>query len=219
MLIKCPNCNAQYEVPNDIIPAAGRDVQCSSCSKTWFVTSLSGRKSVTDKVSKYESLEKGKLSKFETTESFLTDKSNKEVDRDVLEILREEADREIQARLRDGDGEDATKKLSNKSAINKKALPDNIEIGTTLDEAPDTSATIKGPSKSKITSGKIGFIIGLVIIVLCWAIYTYDASITQSVPQTAIYIDIFKSYVDYMQIVRDDFIKYLVQAIIDYSDP
>ena len=215
MLIKCPNCNAQYEVPNDIIPAAGRDVQCSSCSKTWFVTSLSGKKSTKDKVSKYESLEKDNLSKFETTESFLTDKSNKQVDRDVLEILREEADREIQARLREGDGEDTTKKLSNKKAINKKALPDNIEIGTTLDEAPDTSATIKGPSKSKITSGKIGFIIGLVIIVLCWAIYTYDASITQSVPQTAIYIDIFKSYVDYMQIVRDDFIKYLIQAIID----
>ena len=215
MLIKCPNCNAQYDVPNDIIPAAGRDVQCSSCSKTWFVTSLYGKKSTKDKVSKYQSLEKGNLSKFETTESFLTDKSNKEVDRDVLEILREEADREIQARLRDSDDEDTTKKLSNKSAINKKALPDNIEIGTTLDEAPDTSATIKGPIKSKITSGKIGFIIGLVIIVLCWAIYTYDASITQSVPQTAIYIDIFKSYVDYMQIVRDDFIKYLIQAIID----
>ena len=215
MLIKCPNCNAQYEVPNDIIPAAGRDVQCSSCSKTWFVTSLSGKKSTKDKVSKYESLEKGNLSKFETTESFLTDKSNKQVDRDVLEILREEADREIQARLREDDGEDTTKKLSNKKAINKKALPDNIEIGTTPDEAPDTSATIKGPSKSKITSGKIGFIIGLVIIVLCWAIYTYDASITQSVPQTAIYIDIFKSYVDYMQIVRDDFIKYSIQAIID----
>jgi len=119
MLIKCPNCNAQYDVPNDIIPAAGRDVQCSSCSKTWFVTSLYGKKSTKDKVSKYESLEKGNLSKFETTESFLTDKSNKEVDRDVLEILREEADREIQARLRDGDGEDTTKKLSNKSAINK----------------------------------------------------------------------------------------------------
>ena len=215
MLIKCPNCNAQYEVPNDIIPAAGRDVQCSSCSKTWFVTSLSGKKSTKDKVSKYESLEKGNLSKFETTESFLTDKPNKQVDRDVLEILREEADREIQARLREGDGEDTTKKLSNKKAINKKALPDNIEIGTTLDEAPDTSATIKGPSKSKITSGKIGFIIGLVIIVLCWAIYTYDASITQSVPQTAIYIDIFKSYVDYMQMARDDFIKYLMQVIID----
>ena len=215
MLIKCPNCNAQYEVPDDIIPAAGRDVQCSSCSKTWFVTSLYGKKSTKDKVSKYQSLEKGNLSKFETTESFLTDKSNKEVDRDVLEILREEADREIQARLRDSDDEDTTKKLANKSAINKKALPDNIEIGTTLDEAPDSIATVTGPSKSKITSGKIGFIIGLVITVLCWAIYTYDDSITQSAPQTAIYIDIFKSYVDYMQIARDDFIKYLKKAIIN----
>jgi len=215
MLIQCPNCNAQYEVPNDIIPATGRDVQCSSCSKTWFVTSLSDKKSTKDKVSKYESLEKGNLSKFETTESFLTDKSNKEVDRDVLEILREEADREIQARLRDGDGEDTTKKLSNKRVINKKVLPDNIEIGTTLDEAPDTSFAVTDLSKSKITSGKIGFIIGLVIIVLCWAIYTYDASITQSVPQTAIYIDIFKGYLDSMQIARDDFIKYLIQAIID----
>ena len=215
MLIKCPNCNAQYDVPNDIIPTAGRDVQCSSCSKTWFVTSLYGKKSTKDKVSKYQSLEKGSLSKFETTESFLTDKSNKEVDRDVLEILREEADREIQARLRDSDDEDTTKKLSNKSAINKKALPDNIEIGTTLDEAPDSIATVTGPSKSKITSGKIGFIIGLVITVLCWAIYTYDDSITQSAPQTAIYIDIFKSYVDYMQIARDDFIKYLKKAIIN----
>ena len=215
MLIKCANCNAQYEVPDDIIPAAGRDVQCSSCSKTWFVTSLSGKKSTKDKVSKYESLEKGNLSKFETTESFLTDKSKKEVDRDVLEILREEADREIQARLRDSDDEDTTKKLSNKSAINKKALPDNIEIGTTLDEAPDSTATVTGPSKSKITSGKIGFIIGLVVIVLCWTIYTYDDSITQSVPQSAIYIDILKSYVDYIQVARDDFIKYLIPVIIN----
>jgi hypothetical protein len=166
-------------------------------------------------VSKYESLEKGKLSKFETTESFLTDKSNKEVDRDVLEILREEADREVQARLRDSDGKDSTKKLSNKSAINKKALPDNIEIGTTLDEAQDTSATDKDPNKSKITSGTIGFIVGLVLIVLCWAVYTYDDSITQEVPQTAMYIDIFKSYMDYIQIVRDDFMKYLIQTIIN----
>ena len=49
MFIKCPNCDAQYEVPNDIIPATGRDVQCSSCSKTWFVTGQSGKKIVKDK--------------------------------------------------------------------------------------------------------------------------------------------------------------------------
>jgi len=36
MRLICPNCGAQYEVPDDVIPAAGRDVQCSNCGFTWF---------------------------------------------------------------------------------------------------------------------------------------------------------------------------------------
>lgn len=36
MRLNCPNCNAQYEVPDDVIPEDGRDVQCSNCGKTWF---------------------------------------------------------------------------------------------------------------------------------------------------------------------------------------
>jgi predicted Zn finger-like uncharacterized protein len=36
MRLICPNCTAQYEVPADVIPQAGRDVQCSNCSHTWF---------------------------------------------------------------------------------------------------------------------------------------------------------------------------------------
>ncbi|MCX7567249.1 zinc-ribbon domain-containing protein [Sulfitobacter sp. F26169L] len=36
MRLICPNCDAQYEVPDDVMPAAGRDVQCSNCGKTWF---------------------------------------------------------------------------------------------------------------------------------------------------------------------------------------
>lgn len=36
MRITCPNCNAQYEVADDLIPTAGRDVQCSNCATTWF---------------------------------------------------------------------------------------------------------------------------------------------------------------------------------------
>ena len=37
MRLICPNCGAQYEVPPEAIPPAGRDVQCSACSHTWFV--------------------------------------------------------------------------------------------------------------------------------------------------------------------------------------
>ncbi len=36
MRLTCPNCEAQYEVPDDAVPASGRDVQCSNCGHTWF---------------------------------------------------------------------------------------------------------------------------------------------------------------------------------------
>ncbi len=36
MRLICPSCRAQYEVEDDAIPADGRDVQCGSCTTTWF---------------------------------------------------------------------------------------------------------------------------------------------------------------------------------------
>ena len=39
MRLTCPNCDAQYEVPDDVIPSEGRDVQCSNCGDTWYQTS------------------------------------------------------------------------------------------------------------------------------------------------------------------------------------
>ena len=36
MRLICPNCDAQYEVPDNVIPQAGRDVQCSDCGNTGF---------------------------------------------------------------------------------------------------------------------------------------------------------------------------------------
>jgi predicted Zn finger-like uncharacterized protein len=36
MRLICPSCRAQYEVDDDAIPVEGRDVQCGSCSTTWF---------------------------------------------------------------------------------------------------------------------------------------------------------------------------------------
>ncbi|WP_176473812.1 zinc-ribbon domain-containing protein [Actibacterium ureilyticum] len=36
MRLICPNCSAQYEVDDSVIPAEGRDVQCSNCGQTWF---------------------------------------------------------------------------------------------------------------------------------------------------------------------------------------
>ena len=36
MRMVCPNCGAQYEVDDNVIPDNGRDVQCSNCGHTWF---------------------------------------------------------------------------------------------------------------------------------------------------------------------------------------
>ncbi|MGO4852490.1 zinc-ribbon domain-containing protein [Phaeovulum sp. W22_SRMD_FR3] len=36
MRLICPNCSAQYDVDDSVIPDAGRDVQCSNCGQTWF---------------------------------------------------------------------------------------------------------------------------------------------------------------------------------------
>ena len=219
MLIKCPNCEAQYEVPNDVIPAAGRDVQCSSCSKTWFVTGQSGKKIVKDQVSNYRSQEKSELSKFETTESFLTDKATNDVDANVLEILREEADREIRARAADGGTGENTHKPSSKRAIknnskvNSKALPDNIEIGTTLEENLAIDYSFAERIKYKNKSGKVGFFAGIVIIVICWGAYSYSDSISQLIPEIAIYMDIYKNYVQSMLAVRDDLLQNLIEQI------
>ena len=36
MRLVCPNCGAQYEVDDAVIPPNGRDVQCSNCAHGWF---------------------------------------------------------------------------------------------------------------------------------------------------------------------------------------
>ena len=223
MLIKCPNCNANYEVPNDIIPATGRDVQCSNCSKTWFVTGLSGKKTVKDKISNYEGQESSGLPKFETTDSFLKDKSTQDIDRDVLEILREEADLELRTRKADRSASSTAQKPSSKRAIknstkdNRKAhdaiLPNNIEIGTTLEETLAPNLPDKVPEKSKTKSGKLGFAIGFAIIGVCWAAFTYEDLITQSVPQATVYMEIYKNYVDYLLAIRDGVVENLLEQI------
>jgi predicted Zn finger-like uncharacterized protein len=33
--VVCPNCEANYEIPDDAIPDFGRDVQCANCGHTW----------------------------------------------------------------------------------------------------------------------------------------------------------------------------------------
>jgi len=43
MIIQCTNCDKKFEVDSSLIPETGRNIQCGSCSHTWFykITDLS----------------------------------------------------------------------------------------------------------------------------------------------------------------------------------
>ncbi|TPE52483.1 zinc-ribbon domain-containing protein [Amaricoccus solimangrovi] len=37
MRVTCPNCGAEYDVPEGLIPPAGKHVQCTACHTRWFM--------------------------------------------------------------------------------------------------------------------------------------------------------------------------------------
>ena len=99
MRLTCPNCDAQYEVDAAVIPDTGRDVQCSSCGTTWFqepegnaVVADPAPAAVvapeTDSADAPAAAPKGR-------ERELRQRS---LDDAVVNVLREEAERETQAR-------------------------------------------------------------------------------------------------------------------------
>lgn len=46
MRLICPNCTAQYDVPDNAIPTQGRDLHCAACAHDWFFTPPPARATV-----------------------------------------------------------------------------------------------------------------------------------------------------------------------------
>lgn len=90
MRLICPNCDAQYEVDDNAIPKDGRDVQCSSCQQTWFQKPSA------------------QLKQEEEAEAVA---AIHKPDESVLEVLREEAEREARARSNETQGAKETQSV------------------------------------------------------------------------------------------------------------
>ncbi len=113
MRLTCPNCKAQYEIEDSVIPEGGRDVQCSACGHTWYQYPLSValqmRAEELDDVideSRDEARDEardgasGASDDREEAASAVPASSatQRRVDRSVMDLLREEAEREIRER-------------------------------------------------------------------------------------------------------------------------
>jgi predicted Zn finger-like uncharacterized protein len=92
MRLICPNCDAQYEVPTEVVPTQGRDVQCSNCDQTWF-QHHPGHMPPTEEEAAAVAIPKN-----EERVEIPTQPQRKEIDPAVTDILRQEAKHEAKIR-------------------------------------------------------------------------------------------------------------------------
>ena len=99
MRLTCPNCNAQYEVDEKVIPQNGRDVQCSACGHTWYQYPL--EVALQMRAAETEDDDDDEIDTPPPPPSDGTGRATApRIDKTVLDVLREEADREMSERAR-----------------------------------------------------------------------------------------------------------------------
>ncbi len=98
MRLICPNCGAQYAIADDVIPAAGRDVQCSNCAHTWFEKPGESEAREAGAAARRPRSAPTPVSSDDATPAPQPAGDRRKVDPSVADILREEAARESQKR-------------------------------------------------------------------------------------------------------------------------
>ncbi|MFT6022255.1 MAG: putative Zn finger-like uncharacterized protein [Ascidiaceihabitans sp.] len=98
MRLICPNCDAQYEVPVDVVPTEGRDVQCSNCGQTWF------QHHPDHEPATEEDVQADTVDEAEERAEAPQEPQRREIDPAVADILRQEKEHETQLREQDAGG-------------------------------------------------------------------------------------------------------------------
>ncbi|GAB4262416.1 MAG: hypothetical protein Kow0013_08010 [Pararhodobacter sp.] len=100
MRLTCPNCGAQYEVDERVIPRNGRDVQCSACGHTWYQYPME----VALQMRAAELEDDDEDDDAPAPASAAVEGAGRptapRIDKTVLDVLREEAERELNERKR-----------------------------------------------------------------------------------------------------------------------
>ncbi|MDU9005826.1 zinc-ribbon domain-containing protein [Sedimentitalea todarodis] len=224
MRLTCPNCGAQYEVPDKVIPPQGRDVQCSNCDKSWFFEHPDPlvREDPDLRVAAASFLDDDPADAGQMPQAA----PRRKLDPNVSEILKQEAEREARLRSREiaeaegtktapeADAADSARKARARMAHmrgeelaepasesgpvrQRGVLPDIEEINSTLRTTDD--ATYQEFMQEKPTRNA-GFLRGIALTVLLAAIlvlaYVNARTITEAVPQAAPYVKVYVAKID-----------------------
>ena len=138
MRLTCPNCNAQYEVDDKVIPKAGRDVQCSACGHTWYQypmeVALQMRAAELEDDDEDDEDVDAVAPRPVSSGKAGAERSGGRIDKTVLDVLREEAERELAERRRGQGGIETQGDLGLTRPKSSKAAPSHV-FGEVEDEA------------------------------------------------------------------------------------
>ncbi|MEM9434251.1 MAG: zinc-ribbon domain-containing protein [Pseudomonadota bacterium] len=129
MRLTCPNCDAVYEVEPDLIPAEGRDVQCSNCDHTWFEPGSAEAEDSSDDSSGEMFDDLSEPSASEDAADTPQQMERPSLDPDALDIIHEEVERETQTR-----------------AAEQAALETQTDLGLSPQDDRDPDATMSNLS-------------------------------------------------------------------------
>jgi predicted Zn finger-like uncharacterized protein len=251
MRLVCPNCDAKYEVPDEAIPESGRDVQCANCSHAWFqmrpaktsvadispVAASAG--TVAAPVDQFAAVEAEPEAKI-APQAATPEPAGYGVDESVLSILREEAEREANARMTDARGmgapsdaglaaastaiqkrdempHHADPEVEAKPSARRDLLPDVEEINSTLRPSEqgggafgDDAAADAARSRNSFRSG---FMMMLVLAVLGLIAYMVAPQLSAQVPALKGPLTAYVGFVDMMRLQLDGLMQSATMAI------
>jgi predicted Zn finger-like uncharacterized protein len=205
MRLGCPNCGALYEVADAAIPAVGREVQCSACSHRWF-HHPHGREpepvgSPADPQARERAGEADPASAGRAPDAVPAESGPaahpaarpRPTDPAVLQILREEAAREMAARRREAAQAGAPDPAPVRSESAAAAGAPRRALLPEIDEADPSARTAEAQGRSTTiihytpeSPARGGFAAGLALslalAVLATAAYIWSSELAAAVP-------------------------------------
>lgn len=170
MRLICPNCDAQYEVAEDAIPDEGRDVQCSSCGHAWYQLSPAA---LAAEAAEAELFDPPPADSPPPEAAWAPEPAadpmpepepapapeappqpqaiSRAMDEDMLALLREEAEREVQARAQEANRIETQGDLGLEAAA---LSPAARRIAQLKGVDPDASSPLSAPPLTKPGKGR-----------------------------------------------------------------
>jgi len=225
MRLTCPNCGARYEIDDALIPAEGRDVQCSNCSTNWF---QSGAVAVDPLSAAPASPEPS---------SPAPEAPRRELDPSLRALLREEAEREERLRREEAEGLERQDEMAlqdpaptNAAAPEPRTpepqtkdratlLPDIEEINASLQPqkaaprpAPkqQSASQATAPDAARRKGRNAGLLLSLGVGMIAIGVYSNAAQLGEAVPTAAPYLT---QYANGVEALRDQILDWLRETL------